>query len=389
MNRKDVCYAIYTRLLKHFPEKPWEKSVLKLGKNPNVSKIGENLISYGLYLLEIKDFEKYDEYDHNAVSDATLYTAKMIEFYEELQPGEQASFKARWEAAFFASNDMRALSFEIFVYYALKSCGWDVEHKDNSTAGETYDYLASRRGGNIQVECKSFSYDKGLIINNKEASELANKILCSLSVENNEKEIHIINLKISKRLPDDSVHLAELYTEICDRVNSCHNFHDDRFSIAVCHHVDAPDMLGRVNSIIPIKSDEIEMLYIEPENRESKNRIILRITTVISNSFWREFEKICKDAVKNQFKKGMPATLLIHIYNLDSIKKIYGDDKFNNKIKNIFKHDNIYSVVLVSNTGVYEDADYPYLIFRPMIKEFYNNNFVFKAPGKIFSCSKR
>ncbi|MBG6246742.1 hypothetical protein CS369_22200 [Candidatus Symbiopectobacterium sp. 'North America'] len=165
MNREDMYDTTYKRLLQYFPEKPWQEAILKLGSNPPIHRLGENLISYGLYLCESKRFDEYDEYDRNAVADAILYSEKLMDFYDELHENKKNPFKSRWKAVFYVANDMRALTFEIFVYYSLQSYDWSVESKDDSTSGETYDYLASRKDNVVQVECKSFAYNKGLLIN--------------------------------------------------------------------------------------------------------------------------------------------------------------------------------------------------------------------------------
>lgn len=387
MSRKEMYHATYSHLLQRFPEKPWQEALSKLGSNPPIHRLGENLISYGLCLWELKRFDEHDEYERNAVAEAILYNAKLIEFYEALQPDKKASFKARWKAAFGAASDMRALAFEIFVYYSLKNYDWDVECKDDHVSGETYDYLASKKEHDIQVECKSFAYDKGLIINAGEASNLASGILKSWSItnQNPKGELCIVTVKVSEKLPRNPVALSKFCTEICININKGLDFHGDKFSITIQRHFDVADIQGDISSVLPVESNDIELQCIVSMPEGGNSRTCLRITTTASNAFWREFEKVCKDAAKKQLKQDMPAALVVHISNIESMKAILNDYRFAAKRNNIFNQQHLVSMVLISNSAIYEQDEYPFLFLSPIIKEFPNDKSLFEHPGKIFS----
>lgn len=386
MNREDMYHATYNRLLQYFPKKPWQEAISKLGSNPPVHRLGENFISYGLYLCDTKKFDEFDEYDRNAVADAIFYSGILMDFYDELNENKKNTFKARWKAAFYVANDMRALTFEIFVYNTLRISDWSVESKDDFTSGETYDYLASRKDNLVQVECKSFAYDKGLFINASEASNLASEILnkCSIKNKTPNKELCIVTVNVCQKLPKNPGALSKISAEICEHIDSEQDFIGEQFSVNFQRHNDIVDIPGDISSVLPVTSEGIELQCILSMPDGDKSRVCLRITTIANNAFWREFEKICKDAAKNQLKKENPALLAIHASNIESMTSMLKDKRFSAKKDNIFKHPHLIGIVLICNTGAYEQDEYPYLFVMPRIKEFLNDKSIFKLPEKIF-----
>ncbi|EPY9203223.1 hypothetical protein ACXHVK_002809 [Morganella morganii] len=386
MNKEDTYNYIYKQLLQCFPEKPWEKVITKLGNNPPIHKLAENIISFGLHLYETKKLIECDEYDRNSVADALCYCNLLMGFYYNLDNNKREPFKARWNAAFDVASDMRALLFEIFVYSYFQFFSWNVESKDDQTSGETYDFLARKKNKEIQVECKSFAYDKGLLINALEAKDLASEILtrCSIKNLNPKKELHIVTVHICKKLSEN----PDAISEICAHIDSGQDFSNDRFSVSFKRHNDVDDISEDISSILPVKSEHIELQCLVSYPRDNNSRYCLRITTAESNSFWREFEKICNDAAKKQLKKDKPAVLTIHISNIESIESILKDARLMGKINNIFNHPHIVSIIFISNTSIYHQDEHPYFLFQPYIKEFKNNKSPFKIPEDIFTNGK-
>lgn len=386
-NREKMYVAGYGKLLEFFPQRPWSEAFSKLGSSPEIHKLGENYISYGLYLWENKAFEELDIFERDAVAEAIYYNEKIRDFYEQLQNDKKAAFKARWSAAFRAVNDMRALIFEVFVYFSLKFYDWNVACKDDELSGEYYDYLATRGNDIIQMECKSFAYDKGLCITADEANKVTKMVLPDWRGlnQNPKNELCITTVNIYEKLPSNPAALKKICTEICELINLETDFHGEKFSVNLQRHLNVSDIQGDICSILPVESDEIELSCTVTLPDGDNSRACLRITTIASNSFWREFEKVCKDAAKKQLKKERPATLLIHASNIDSARQMLKDRRFAEKMENIFNQRHLIGMVLMSNHSVNEQDEFPYLYVAPFIKEFPNANSVFDYPGKIFA----
>lgn len=388
MSKKDTYFMTYNRLVHYFPDKPWIDVLAKLEKNQIGYDFIENTIPYSLCLLENKEFEHLDIYEHNIVANTILYMSQLINFYETIAL-DKKKYISRWNASFYAASDMRALLFEIFVYYALKNKNWSIEVKDDDMSGNTYDYLALKHDEIVQIECKSFAYDKGLIINSTEALNLRHFILKSLDplrikYKNTEKELFIITLKINKKIQVDSKFLAELSLEINEKIYLAENYECDKYSINIQQYTDVYDINSDISSILPLETDDIELECLVSGSQENQNRFCLRITTIFSNNFWREFEKVSKDAAKNQLHQDKPASIIIHTPNNEIFKAIINDKRFIAKRNNIFNQNHLVSMVLITNTMANQNNEYPYLYVSPIIKEFINENSKFTLKANIF-----
>ncbi|AUG07937.1 hypothetical protein [Pseudomonas sp. S09G 359] len=387
MSRKDLYNAVYDRLTIFFPEQPWIKAIEKYGNNPPAHTLGESFISYGLFIFHTKGLDSCDEYDRNALAEAFFYTQKILELYNRIEASKKAHYKARFKAAFEASNDMRALAFETFVYFTLVHYGWNVDCKDDRDAGETYDYLACRDENRVEVECKSFSYDKGLVISSGEAQKLASGILNNFTAtyEQSKKQLSIVTIKVIEKLPQNPVMLAKVCTEICEHISSGQNIQREKYSVTTEVHFDVPDIPNGAPSIIPVKSSDMELLCMMPQTTSDDSVTCLRITTISTNASWREFEKTCKDAAKKQLTKVNPGVIVVHVSNLDAISAMLRDGRLRLKINNIFNQPHLVEIILVSNSGVYERDKYPYLELRPYIRSFTNDRSEFEWKIKLFS----
>lgn len=361
-------------------------AILKHGTNPPIHKLGESLVSYGLYLWDSKGLDACDEYDRNALADAFLYIAKLLDFYEALAESKQGAYKARFEAAFHASSDMRALSFEVFVYYTLINYGWSVVCKDDDESGETYDYLAKKNDKQVQLECKSFSLDKGLAINASEARKLAEGLIgrCSARYENARKELCIVTVNVIEKLPQDPVIFSRICDDIISHIESGEDYRGKEYTVQMTRHSDVQDINSGAESILPFKSDGVELFCNVPLSSDDESRTCLRVTTVGTNAFWREFEKVCKDAAKNQLTKDQAGALVVHVYNIESMSAMLRDKRLDAKIKNIFNQSHLVELIFVSNTGVYEQDEYPYVYLKPSVKSYINQRSDFKWAQKVF-----
>lgn len=376
----------YDRVTKTFPEKPWMDAILKHGANPPIHKLGESLISYGLYLWDSKGLDACDEYDRNALAEAFLYIAKILDFYEVMDKSKQGAFKARLEAAFHASNDMRALSFEIFVYYTLINYGWCVVCKDDDESGETYDYLASKSEKQLQLECKSFSYDKGLAISASEAQKLASGLLGAASERYDQasRELCVITVNIIEKLPRNPVEISKICEDIRGHIECCEDFHGERYSIQTTRYSNVQDISSGCASVLPVKSEGVELFCAVPQSSGDESRTCLRITTVGTSAFWREFEKVCKSAAKKQLNKDKASALVVHASNVEIMSAMMSDKRLESKIKNIFNQPHLVEMVFVSNSGVYEQDEYPYVCLNPIIKSYINDRNDFEWSHKVF-----
>ncbi|MGK3371363.1 hypothetical protein [Citrobacter youngae] len=387
MNSKKEMYELnYQYLVNKFPKRPWLKAINKLGVNAKINKLYDYYISYGLWLYDCKGLEQLDEYESYAVSEALFYSSKLIEFYESLDTTKKNAFYKRWEAAFSGPNDMRAITFELFVFYTLINYGWNVICKDDQFSGDTYDYLISKQNTSIQVECKSFAYDKGLIISADDAQKLLTMINNSLKIKHQSptNELIVVTVDILKKIPDNSTELSNLISNICSAIEKNDGSQNPEFKVRTKTFSDVININEDINELPSPPTQGINLGCLLSEANGNSSRVCLELETRASNPFWREFEKVCRDAAKRQLKKNKPSILAIHFSNVESLDLITKDPRFISKKDQIFDQQHLIKMVLISNTHVYEDTDFPYTYLQPILKEFSNIKTIYPNIENLF-----
>ncbi|MFM5744362.1 MULTISPECIES: hypothetical protein [Aeromonas] len=376
MKIQQLYEQIYRELLKVYPEKPWLKIMSKMSadKNIAINKYGERIIAYGLYLWESKRFHRCDQYEKNAIAEAFFYSAKFLELYVKMSASEQGILKPRFGSAIKESEDMRALIFEVFTNHYLVKLGYSVENMDMSGSGDTYDYLVRKNGHEVQVECKSFSYDKGLNISADEAQKLSALILeRGLNPKQPTKNaVTFVTVGLLVEFPEEKCEQDLLLDEIFHCLeDKC--FCSDKITLytETFEHVENIDE-NECWEKLKNNGDEIELAFSISEPVGENSRVALSITANLKKSLLREFENKCKDVTKRQFKVDRPGVIFVHISHIDTYRALKSSKQFENKIKNIFSQSHIYGLLLVSNIGALTQKDYPFFYIAPCLK-FYKN----------------
>ncbi|EKO3678061.1 hypothetical protein MRO13_16060 [Vibrio metschnikovii] len=379
MDKRNYYKFAYDHLLAIYPDKPWVKIISKMsGKNGKalaINKFGERMIAFGLFLWETKPFEKCDSYEKGAIAEALFYSGKFLEYLETLPDVTRNGLKSRFGSALKESDDMRALMFEVFSYFYLVDKGYVVESKDLDGSNETFDYLATS-GGEVQVECKSFAYDKGLFITSDEAQVLLRLILeKGLKVKQPpQSALTCVELEMLSGFPKSKSGQKTLLEEV-DAVISGRSNDSELFKVGIKTFANLDNIeKEEVWENIKFESGGIELAFAVSAVNGKDSRHALSISTTFKPALLREFENICKDASRRQFKESKAGSLFIHIPHIETYKGLNLSDRFSGKIKNIFSRPHLSNIVLFSNLGVVETQTYPYFEIHPLIKEYQNTD---------------
>ncbi len=391
MSKEESYKYVYTKLVEVFPNKPWITAIAKLeanGRKVTVKKLADHIVAYGLCKWDIHENKKYNKYDLSAITEAISCSNNFLGLYHSLQGKEKIKIKARFKAAFTNPNDMRSITFELFISNYFKEKTYKVEYKDNDITGETYDYLIENTDGQeIQVECKSFSYDQGLFLLGDDAQKLSGMLLDRGININHEKptgSITIFTVEMRESIPKSSQGKEQLVNEILNCFSKGNNKINDKFKFHLEYFYNVENISKTDASLkLPIKRHGIELSRAVNIPDGEKSRLCLRITTRAKNSFWRNFESVCNKAAKKQLCKDKAAIIAIHISNIEMFDDLLEDDRFINKVDNIFNQDHVVSLIIFSNIDAYEVNDYPYFMFSPLVKEFKNEKAKFSTIKKI------
>lgn len=372
---------IYENLEKVLPSKPWVKAytnIISGGKTPSLAKLASNMLVYGLYLFENKGPPLKDPYEQRILAESMSTCNSFLGMYQSLEKSNQSKLLKRFEASFFQPSDMRAINFELFMYFYLSSQGHSVEVKDGDKNGDTYDYLAKKKDdGYIQIECKSFAYDKGLYVSGEDASELYRLILNQphgLDIQP-DNQIDVYTIELEQAIPKNKKTRDLIITNIISCLNNPQIIVDSKINI---HH----EVHENVHNISEVDSHleltigkhgvEIGRIASPPNGR--KGRFCLIITTHAKNSLLREFENICKRAAKEQLPDSKPSSITVEVSNFEVFNYLKDSPRFKNKINNIFKQKHLISLMLFTNTQGSIASDGSHFYASPVVKEFQNND---------------
>lgn len=384
MKVQQIYEQVYKKLLSVYPEKPWLK-IMKImkkmsrDKNVTINRYGERIIAYGLYLWESKRFHRCDKYEKIAIAEAFFYSEKFLGLYFKMSASEQAILNPRFGSAIKESEDMRALIFEVFTNYYLVDLGYSVENIDMNGSGDTYDYLVTKNGYEVQVECKSFSYDKGLNINSEEAQKL-NALILERGL--NPKQpiydaVTFVTIEVLCGFPEEKCDQEILLDEIFSCLDD-QSFCSDKVTL----HTETFENVENIEEdecwkSLKNKNDGVELAFTISEAADKNSRVALRIIATVKESLLREFEKKCKDVARRQFKNDKPGVIFVHISHVDTYKALRSNTRFENKIKNIFSQSHIYGLLLVSNIGVLTQQASPFFYIAPLLSFHKNDNSAF------------
>ncbi|MGO2130902.1 MAG: hypothetical protein ACTH4U_19420 [Pseudoalteromonas prydzensis] len=370
---------IYENLVKALPGKPWVKAHSNLingGKAPSLPKLMSNMLVYGLHLYETKTHFLKDNYEKGIVAESMSTCNAFLAVYHSLEIDNKSKLLKRFQSAFFQPNDMRAINYELFMCFYLISQGHEVEIKDDDISGDTYDYLVKTKADEyIQVECKSFAYDKGLYVSGEDASELYSAILSqSHGLEGNiDNQINVYTIELEQAIPKNKKTRDQLVTEIISRLKNPHALADSKIKI---HHEVYDDVVdvGDVDSHLdlPIQKNGVEVARVASPPNGCKGRFCLIITTHVKAAIQREFEKICKRSAKEQLPNTKPSCISVEISNYEVFNFLKDSPGFENKIKNIFKQQHLTSILLFNNIQGNIASDSSHFYASPVVKEFKN-----------------
>lgn len=144
---------------------------------------------------------------------ASLSTS-VVEMHRQLSPSGKTRLRGMLVDAL--KTDFRSIEHEMHVATHLISMGFDVEPTDIEGKAR-FDFLASKNGREIEIECKSVGYDQGRKIHRGDFNALAEKLypLCKIYVDK-ERESKLIILSMCERLNTSDDLFSRIYSYVRD-----------------------------------------------------------------------------------------------------------------------------------------------------------------------------
>ncbi|NBF09743.1 hypothetical protein [Pseudomonas sp. Fl4BN1] len=156
---------VFQQFIKLFPERPWAKRVdawpKASAKNPFRAALIRKAqpVVFGIAAWE----ERFKTENQENPSDEMLIGMSFVAQLVELNKGGGGrNFLSRVRGALNKSHDMRALLFELQVAVHLFRQGCAINWTNESSGSKVYDMLVAPSSmAELEIECKSFSVDKG------------------------------------------------------------------------------------------------------------------------------------------------------------------------------------------------------------------------------------
>lgn len=390
MNESKTCYydGLYAQLVSEFPNKPWVVHISRLVeiKADSINILGDKSIAYGLTLLESNERHTKDQYLKNIISESLFYCGNFLNILNGVkEPTNRKKLKSKFESAFLRADAMRGIQFEIFSLIFLQKAGNKVECMDYSPSNDTYDYLVTDSFNiKTQVECKSFSYDRGLYLTANQANSIREKLVGIESkiiglINQPRNMLCSITVHIKQELGKDEGSLNELVGKVIIAIEEGKGLKNNLFEIFIEKFSDLINISDEfVFQDVPLKSKGIELAACTSMPLEDNSRIHLRVTSELTKGYFKKFEDTCKEAAKKQLKKDRPASIFIGFTNGFILENSLNQRKFKKIITKIFEKDHLTSIVFALNTHIDEQEEFPFFTMRPTFFIAKNENSKFK-----------
>lgn len=375
-NIYDVLDFLYDKIVKMYPRKPWKDSVKKLheeyGEIIPIDILYENRIAYSLSLWDNYNKVQISDDYRKIVIDTFGYFLLYDNLYKDLDKRKQERLKKRFKHGFNNVSDLRALIFECYIYQLSKKLRYSVECKDDKSSGETYDFLIRKNDNTeVQVECKSFSYDKCLSISSNQAIIILEEVKDYISRNNydlhREKKIELV-IELGVIDFSNGKLKNEIITDIFTCIKEGKSIKNENYSIYNGENINDLTFDNKIELGLCVISNEFS----------------LKIITNAKSILIERFEEICIKAI-GQMKDDKPGVVAIHFSNSEMLQSLINNDIFKEKLNNLFVHRSILSIALFPEFIVNETNRFPFLSTACNFREYINENSKYKNYGKLFN----
>jgi hypothetical protein len=374
--RNEIYQRVFSDMKEIFPEKPWlavmERNGQPMFATMDISILFSNSVSYGLYLLDHKKIEELDQYEYDCVLESLAFCWTSIAFLKKINSSKIEKYKKRIYASFSNSSDLLSLKFEMLVF-SMVSSKYEVDIKDGDVGSDTYDFLVHQNERSIKLECKSFTYDKSLIIKANAANKLLTDIIANIHKDTNSKNILFCStIEIKNKISDklDSVKLSNIINQCMKggvpEINEFYTLHVDKIDISNLTDDEVEAKFAKINY-------GVEIACMTSIRNNDGNLFCVKICVSNIDYFVDELRKVIQKAFKNQIKDGN-SSLALFFSNTELFRLIETNLKFKSMVSKILDKENVNSLILVTNLFAEELQSFPFIGYALSIKEYLSSS---------------
>ncbi|WP_233965794.1 hypothetical protein [Pectobacterium polaris] len=400
---------IYSRLVNIYPGKPWCKSLEakeKMGKN-FLMKAGSaelrNIITKGLVCFERNGYDGSTTIEKDYIEEAIYFISQVIPYCESVKENGYgpSNIIKRLYGAFSNDDDMRAIRFEFMMvnYFLHKKC--KIDFPDECKGSETYDLLIHPPYGlSFEVECKSFSEDKGATITLDEGSTLIDAIINEHGknldfLSPGKLKSKIFSIDISIPFPTKNIDKKNLANNIFEMISDKEIKPCDEFSIDILEFNIDDNYLEDTDKV-ELVSDKTDPLLAEVSKLNGGEAALIshkckdggficfRVSSSLKDRFWKEVTNVAKKAIKDQLTGTRPAVVALQFTNesVERFSTIFSEDNNYNKITSrYFKYKYIVNFIFAGEILRNKVDNYPIKVDNYMIVPIRNEKSYYESGG--------
>ncbi|HDS1776886.1 TPA: hypothetical protein QEM49_001369 [Pseudomonas putida] len=338
--------GIFEALVELFPSQPWLKTVRDIEarkkRTPHAAFVSEqeNQLAYGLNACSDFLEKRRVQGTVEMVLSALSVASQIVHLCSPVATGVRGpkDLPARFRAGFHDPAGMRAVLFELQVALSLYQGGCHVEWLDESSGSETFDMLVTPPGLDaFELECKSFSADKGVGTTKHQAAKLYDILRPQLEgfLPIPVARVAVISVFLRQSIPTEQGALAILAGELAiaikdgERItgNAAATLEYNEIILPYAWDGDATQVSLHAQQLYPIGAT-----LATAWKDSQRGWVVLRaVVSGKENGFWKEIEKVAKKSIKNQLTGKRPGALALHFGSetIESLQSLSGLPDFN------------------------------------------------------------
>lgn len=319
---------LYDQPVEIFPEKPWLKvsgDYRQLERQfplRGTQRELENSITLGLTYWEKFKYQPPTQLEWNAVKDALEMTATVLALNKKISNGEHGprDIIARFRSGFTKPDNMRALQFELSMAHQLSKSGCAIFWPDESKGNETYDMFVTPPNSfkPFELECKSFSSDKGSTVTLETAASIAGACmhggLNQFTASPNKTTV--ISITIKRTPPKKKEEFEQMIKELGENFKL--RTESDNDVLVLAYDVMDTDGCPTNESFYYNAASRLPgaIAFVLGVSPEKNTHLVLRILASSNDKIWKEIKETAKAAADRQLTSKHPGIIAMQLNNI-------------------------------------------------------------------------
>lgn len=361
--------GIYSRISTIFPDQPWIEIVEKIEQTRRAfpMRVGQaevdNWLAFGLTRWERQRNQVSTSCEWKTLVEAMMLADRVSDLCKAVREGRDGprDLEQRFLGAIRNPADARAIHFELYMAKLLEARNCKIAWPVESSGKETFDLLVQppKDLPEFELECKSFSGDKGVLVGLSDGQRLLEACLRTADVNqcfpSHPGIASVMTVNVTDEIPTDERKLASLATDIITTLKGEKRDKSAIFEIVhtYCPIIGNPDDTDACfNAAARLPGGTLAFVSFGSNQDGWKG---FRVAWAGKITLWKKAETVAKDALDKQLTKTRPGVVALQFTN-DTAESILTANESKNKYRmlseKLFTRDHAASIVIAGDIEV-------------------------------------